>query len=82
MKQTSMLQHALRPCAKLLGVSHESLCWRFCRLVVDTTANAVVCTLAQAVGVELNKKGAIVVDKYSHTNVDSIWAIGVSVAPR
>ena len=27
---------------------------------------------------ELNKKGAIVVDQYSHTNVDSIWAIGVS----
>jgi hypothetical protein len=26
----------------------------------------------QAVGVELNKKGAIVVDQYSHTNVDSI----------
>ena len=41
--------------------------------------NLVVCTLAQAVGVELNKKGAIIVDKYSHTNVDSIWAIGVSV---
>ena len=37
--------------------------------------------LAQAVGVELNKKGAVKVDKYSHTNVDSIWAIGVSVQP-
>jgi pyruvate/2-oxoglutarate dehydrogenase complex dihydrolipoamide dehydrogenase (E3) component len=33
--------------------------------------------------VELNKKGAIVVDQYSHTNVDSIWAIGVSATvPR
>lgn len=27
-------------------------------------------------GLELDSKGAIVVDKYSHTNVDSIWALG------
>ncbi|MBZ9841911.1 glutathione-disulfide reductase [Mesorhizobium sp. CA5] len=30
----------------------------------------------EGVGVELGKTGAIVVDKYSRTNVDNIWAIG------
>ncbi|MBZ9862101.1 glutathione-disulfide reductase [Mesorhizobium sp. CA12] len=30
----------------------------------------------EGVGVELSKTGAIVVDKYSRTNVDNIWAIG------
>lgn len=28
------------------------------------------------VGVQLNDKGAIVVDEFSHTHVDSIWAVG------
>ncbi len=27
-------------------------------------------------GVELDKKGAVIVDEYSHTNVDSIYAVG------
>ncbi|MBC8445324.1 MAG: glutathione-disulfide reductase [Rhodospirillaceae bacterium] len=30
----------------------------------------------EEVGVKLNKKGAIVVDEYSATGVDSIWAVG------
>ncbi len=30
----------------------------------------------EAAGVALNENGAIVVDEYSHTNVDNIWAIG------
>ncbi|TGQ09032.1 MULTISPECIES: glutathione-disulfide reductase [unclassified Mesorhizobium] len=30
----------------------------------------------EGVGVELSKTGAIVVDKYSRTNIDNIWAIG------
>jgi glutathione reductase (NADPH) len=30
----------------------------------------------ESVGVKLSKQGAIEVDEYSQTNVDSIWAIG------
>jgi len=30
----------------------------------------------EEVGVEMDKNGAIVVDEYSHTSVDSIWAVG------
>lgn len=30
----------------------------------------------EAVGVEMDKNGAIVVDEYSRTSVDSIWAVG------
>ena len=30
----------------------------------------------QAAGVEMDDKGAVKVDDYSHTNVDSVWAIG------
>jgi len=30
----------------------------------------------QEAGVELNAKGAVVVDAYSRTNIDSIWAVG------
>jgi len=30
----------------------------------------------EGVGIELNKAGAIVVDRYSRTNLDNIWAIG------
>ena len=36
----------------------------------------IVTTVLQSVGLEVDSKGAIVVDKYSHTNVDSIWAVG------
>ena len=64
-----------------MACNHAPITWQ-AHLIIDGTKprmRSLVSSLPQAVGVELNKKGAIVVDQYSHTNVDSIWAIGVSV---
>ena len=60
-------------CVQHLVFNRDLLCAVLCACKIRSHR-------AQAVGVELNKKGAIVVDQYSHTNVDSIWALGVSFA--
>ena len=72
---TAVMQNSYRACKAVVG-EHG-----FAQVLLQVEHCAACCNIdmlpVQAVGVELNKKGAIVVDKYSHTNVDSIWAIGV-----